>query len=97
MFADKARRCSSAIGSGITRKHLARLEKPARGKHSSLLLMLVNYCRKKFFNTLGPADDEEKVFYAIDTGKQAKCFFGPPISTTIDVLQSSLINFFHRQ
>jgi hypothetical protein len=43
----------SLVGSGLTRKHLTRLKKLARYKHSSLLRKSVNYGHKKFFDT-GP-------------------------------------------
>jgi hypothetical protein len=38
---------------GLTHKHLTRLEMPATNKHYSLLLTFVNYGRKKFYN-IGP-------------------------------------------
>ncbi len=34
----------------LTQKHLKRLKRPARVKHSSLLQTFVNYVRKKFCN-----------------------------------------------
>ncbi len=42
--------CYTRVGSGPTRKHQARLEKPARDKHSSLLQTFANYRCKKFYN-----------------------------------------------
>ncbi len=62
MFVGKARslRKSSAfeswftqVGSGFTRKHETRLERPARYKQSSLLRSFENYILKKFHN-MGP-------------------------------------------
>ncbi len=40
------------LASGLTHKHYTRVERPARGKHASLLGTLVNYGRKKFYNIL---------------------------------------------
>jgi hypothetical protein len=44
-------RCST-LGQApyLTRKHLTRLERPARDKHASLLRKLINYRHKKFFD-----------------------------------------------
>jgi len=41
------------VGSGLTHKHLTRLEKLAEDKHSRLLHKFVNYGQKSFI-TLGP-------------------------------------------
>ncbi len=41
-------RCSARVGSSPTRKHMTRLERLARGKHSRLSRKLVNYGHKKF-------------------------------------------------
>jgi hypothetical protein len=41
-------RCLSWVGSGLTHKHLARLERLARDKHSSLLRKPVNMAVKRF-------------------------------------------------
>jgi hypothetical protein len=38
------------VGCGLTRNHLIRLERLARDMHSSLLLKVVTYGRKKFHN-----------------------------------------------
>ncbi len=38
------------VGSGLTNKHLTKLEKLAWDKHSSLLRQFVNYDCKKFYN-----------------------------------------------
>jgi hypothetical protein len=38
---------------GLTLIHYIRLERPARGKHSSLLQAFVNYGRKEIYN-IGP-------------------------------------------
>jgi hypothetical protein len=46
-------RCFTRVGSGLTRKHYAKLESVARDKHSSLLQKSVNYGRNKFYHT-GP-------------------------------------------
>ncbi len=46
-------RCFTWIGSDLNHKLQVRLERLARDKHSSLLLTLVNYECKKFFN-IGP-------------------------------------------
>ncbi len=43
----------SRVGSGLISKHLTRLERIARNKHSSFLGKFVNYVRKKF-NNIGP-------------------------------------------
>jgi len=40
-------RCFTLEGSGLTLKHLTRLERPAREEHSSLLQTFVNYGLKK--------------------------------------------------
>jgi hypothetical protein len=45
--------CFTHVGSGLTHKHLTRLEKLSRGEHSSLLQKFVNYDSKKFHN-IGP-------------------------------------------
>jgi hypothetical protein len=59
MFLDKTRglpqsvapeRCYTWVGSGLTRKHLTKLERLGRGKHSSLLQKSTNYGRKKFYS-----------------------------------------------
>ncbi len=52
MFVGDAR--SVRIGSNLTYKHQARLEKPARDKHkdTSLLRTIVNYDCKKFYNIM---------------------------------------------
>ncbi len=42
--------CFTQVGSGLTHKYQARLEKNPRGKYSSLLQKSVNYGRKKFCN-----------------------------------------------
>jgi len=43
-------KCSTWVGSSLSYKHKARLERFARDKHSSLLRKLVNYGHKKFYN-----------------------------------------------
>ncbi len=62
MFVGKARsfpysvsfeRDLTLVGSGLASKHLVRLEKLARDKHSTLLQFFLNYGRKNFI-TLGP-------------------------------------------
>jgi len=50
------------VGSGLTNQHLTRLEKLARGKHSSLLQKFVKYGRKNFI-TLGPEDIGRTIVY----------------------------------
>ncbi len=44
-------------GPNLVQKHLTRLERLARGKHSSLLRKSVNYGRNKFYST-GPKAGE---------------------------------------
>ncbi len=48
----KSEKYIARVGSSLNSKH-ARLERPARNKHYSLLQTFVNY-RCKFFITLGP-------------------------------------------
>jgi hypothetical protein len=45
--------CFTWVGPGLAHKHLTRLEKLARDKHSSLLQKSVKYSSYKFFST-GP-------------------------------------------
>jgi hypothetical protein len=54
-------RCFNWVGSSLTHKHLTRLEKLARDKHSSLLLKFVNYRRKKFYIIDTRSDIEKTV------------------------------------
>jgi hypothetical protein len=44
-------------------KHETRLERPARGKYSSLIKTFVNYRRKKFYN-IGYRGLYHKIFYS---------------------------------
>jgi hypothetical protein len=55
-YCGASERCFIHLGSGLTSKHWARLERLARDKHSSLLQKTVNYGRKKFYN-IGPRQD----------------------------------------
>jgi len=59
MFVGKARslslnraseKCLTGVGSSLTRKHYARLERLARGKCSSLFGLVVSSEEKKFYN-----------------------------------------------
>jgi len=65
MFAGKVRslhksgapeKSFNQAGSGVTRKHLTRLERSARDKHLSIFGKLINYSCKEFYNigTLSP-------------------------------------------
>jgi hypothetical protein len=42
-------RCFTRLGFGLIQKHLTRLERPARSKHSSLLGPFVSYKENKVF------------------------------------------------
>ncbi len=42
--------CSAWVGSSLSRKYLARLERVVSEKLSSLLRTFVNYGRKEFYN-----------------------------------------------
>jgi hypothetical protein len=78
MIAGKARvypseapcRCSTKEKApGLTHKHVTRLERLTRDKHSSLLRKFVNYGRNKFYDT-GPAHkcwnvNDEKTFLSL--------------------------------
>ncbi len=59
-------RCFTWVGSGLTCKHVTRLERLARDKHSRLLRKYVNYVRKKFYST-GPGAAIIKLFTAVIT------------------------------
>ena len=70
MFVDKAKclavkgaslRYSTWVGSSLSHKHWARLERLASDKCSSLLWIFVKYGRKKFFN-FGPRWQLNKTF-----------------------------------
>ncbi len=66
LFVGKAEACTSeapfrcsnlGLAPGLTHKHLTRLERLARDKHSSLLRKSANYGCKKFYST-GPWTNE---------------------------------------
>ena len=54
--------CFTRVGSGLTHKHLTRLEKLARDKHSSLLRKLVTYSRKQILDSTLKAANFSDVF-----------------------------------
>ncbi len=66
------------VGSGLTRKHYARLERPNRDKHSSLFDPFVKYDSKKLLTlALGhklwrqlTKNDEDNIFYFWDEKKK---------------------------
>jgi hypothetical protein len=77
MFVSKARtlpysgapeRGFTWIGSGPTRKHFTRLERPVSNKHSSLLVIFVSYGEKSVENT-APGASIIKHFGLVNYGK----------------------------
>ncbi len=52
------------VGSGLSNKHLTRLEKLARSKHSSLVRKFITYGRKKF-TTLAPGVNRINIFFSL--------------------------------
>ncbi len=49
---------------GLIDKHLAKLERPSRDKHSSLLIGFANYNCNKFYN-VGPRRRDCTSFFAV--------------------------------
>jgi hypothetical protein len=54
-------RCFTQVGSYLTQKHLNKLERFARDKHSSLLQIFINHGCKKFY-IIGPSVRIHKTF-----------------------------------
>ncbi len=60
-YSGAPKRCFSQVGSNLTQKHLNKLERFARDKHSSLLQIFIYYGCKKLY-IIGPSVRIHKTF-----------------------------------